>query len=74
MSRSCDVVAALPGDTQGDMFSAGLSAWVCKLSTSMILPRDLDICISFAEMCMVGMEVLGPEGIVFRCSGVDVKK
>ena len=33
----------------------------------------MDICLSFAEMQMVGMEVLGPEERAFRCSGLDVE-
>ena len=67
------MVAALPKRYTRSMYSDVLSARVCKLSTSMILPRALDICLFFAEMRMVGMEVLGPEKRVFRCSGVDVE-
>ena len=66
------MVAALPMQYTRSMYSDVPSARVCKLSTSMILPSYLDICLFFAEMRMVGMEVLGPEGRVFRCSGVDV--
>ena len=57
MSRSCDMVAALPKRYTRSMYSDVLSARVCKLSTSMILPRALDICLFFAEMRIVGMEV-----------------